>query len=357
MATQKQPPGDAKVYEMQWDCKFCGTQKLLGKTHRFCPNCGGQQDPSWRYFPSDEEKVAVQDHIYVGADIICPACQSLNGGSSEFCGNCGSPVTEAARAKQVGKRQVAEGASLSGEDLAARQKAEQQAQLAALTGKSQGASKGGLPIKGLLIAGVVIAAIIGLVAVFTAARPGSAFVTGHRWERAVSIQSLQAVPGSSSCDSLPNGAYSIDRRYEQVGSRSVPDGETCERRQVDQGDGTFREERVCQPKYRQEAVYGYVCSYVVNVWNNAREVTSSGDMSMAPAWPAMSLKAGTALGAEREGERTENYWLVFKGDGDRTFECPVDFETWQNTPVEKGFTIDIGRVTNNFRCDTLKPAS
>lgn len=351
-------PNDAnKVYEMQWDCKFCGTQKLLGKTHRFCPNCGGQQDPSWRYFPSDEEKVAVQDHVYVGADIICPACQSLNAGSAEFCGNCGSPLTDAARAKTGSDRQTAEGATLAGENLSERQKAEQQAQLATLTGKNQ-SSGGGLPIKWLLIGGVVIAVIIGLIAVFTAARPGSAFVTDHRWERVINIQSLQAVPGSADCDSVPVGAYSIDRRYEQVGSRSVPDGEVCQRRQVDQGDGTFREERVCETKYREEAVYGYVCSYVVNMWNNSREVTSAGNMSMAPSWPAMSLQAGTNLGSEREapGGRSERYWLVFKGDGDRTFECEVDFELWENTPVEKGFTIDIGRVTNNFRCDTLKPA-
>jgi len=55
---------------MLWDCEFCGTKKLLGKTHRFCPNCGAQQDPKARYFPSDEEKVAVKDHVYVGVDKI-----------------------------------------------------------------------------------------------------------------------------------------------------------------------------------------------------------------------------------------------------------------------------------------------
>ena len=50
----------ARTYEMLWNCQFCGTKKLLAKTHKHCPNCGGAQDPRWRFFPSDAEKVAVE---------------------------------------------------------------------------------------------------------------------------------------------------------------------------------------------------------------------------------------------------------------------------------------------------------
>ena len=46
----------SKTYEMMWDCGFCGSSKLLGKTHRYCPGCGAAQDPSTRYFPPEEEK-------------------------------------------------------------------------------------------------------------------------------------------------------------------------------------------------------------------------------------------------------------------------------------------------------------
>ena len=112
-STTPAPQSGAKVYEMQWDCKFCGTKKLLGKTHRFCPNCGAQQDPTWRYFPSDSEKVAVQDHVYVGADIICKACQSLNSGKAEFCGNCGAPLSDAARAAAGSTRTKADGQDIT----------------------------------------------------------------------------------------------------------------------------------------------------------------------------------------------------------------------------------------------------
>src|SRR3954463_12995645 len=122
MTTPTQPtPNNSKTYEMQWDCKFCGTKKLLGKTHRFCPNCGAQQDPTWRYFPADSEKVAIQDHIYVGADTICKACQTLNSGKAEFCGNCGAPLSDAAHAAQGAVRTKAEGQALEAEDLKQRQ--------------------------------------------------------------------------------------------------------------------------------------------------------------------------------------------------------------------------------------------
>ena len=47
---------DEKSYEMFWDCEYCGSSKLLGITHRHCPNCGAPQDPEKRYFPPDEEK-------------------------------------------------------------------------------------------------------------------------------------------------------------------------------------------------------------------------------------------------------------------------------------------------------------
>ena len=63
-------------YEMLWNCGACGSEKLLGVTHRHCPNCGAAQEASRRYFPSDEEKVAVADHRYTGVDHQCAgACR------------------------------------------------------------------------------------------------------------------------------------------------------------------------------------------------------------------------------------------------------------------------------------------
>src|SRR5262245_30977710 len=89
-------PNEA-VYEMLWDCKYCSHKKLLGLTHRFCASCGAPQDPNARYFPPDNEKVAVKDHPFVGADVHCPACRQPMSRSAKCCTNCGSPIDQGAQ--------------------------------------------------------------------------------------------------------------------------------------------------------------------------------------------------------------------------------------------------------------------
>lgn len=352
----KPTPSGAKTYEMQWDCKFCGTKKLLGKTHRFCPNCGAQQDPTWRYFPADSEKVAVQDHVFVGADIICKACKSLNGGKSEFCGNCGAPLSDAARAKEGASRTKGDGESFEVEDLKQRQMADQLPQLA--TAKPVEKKSGGIN-KWMIIGLVIILGIGGAIFALTRTKNASAYVTGYKWERSIGVDVMQAVPGKAECNSEPLGAYNITQRYEQVGSRQVADGQTCHTKQVDQGDGTFREEEQCETNYRSEPVMGYMCYYVTNQWVSSSPVVASGDKATAPYWPDTNIGQNASCilpGCKREGGRNETYILTFKGDGDRPFECPVAYDVWQNTPLEKGFNIKVGSLLKDFRCDTLKAA-
>jgi hypothetical protein len=346
--TDAKPTTDANVYEMLWDCKFCGSKKLLGKTHRHCPNCGGLQDPSWRYFPSDTEKVAVKDHIYYGADKICPACQTPTSAKAEFCGNCGSPLDRAANAQLAGERRKDEGATFDTEDRKGREEAAKQPIQAAPTPAKHNNRL-------LYILGGVAVLVIGaiLFSIFST-RTASAYVTGYRWEREIRINSLQAFTGSSSCSSVPVGAYNVDQRYEQTGSRQVADGQTCDTVQVDQGDGTFREERQCETNYRSEAVYDYVCYYSYNQWAYSRSATSQGDMSVAPFWPETRLRTGSCVGCEQENRRDEIYYLVFKGDGDRTFQCPVPLAQWQDTPIETAFNLKVGTVLKDVRCDTLE---
>src|SRR5688572_6267321 len=84
------------VYEMVWDCRYCGAQKLLGLTHRHCPNCGAAQDPTARYFPADDEKVAVENHVYVGADMQCRYCDAASSTRAHNCGRCGAALGEGA---------------------------------------------------------------------------------------------------------------------------------------------------------------------------------------------------------------------------------------------------------------------
>ncbi len=335
-----------KTYEMLWDCKFCGTKKLLGKTHRFCPNCGAQQDAAARYFPADSEKVAVEDHVYVGADRICKACNTLTSAKAEFCGNCGSPMAET-KEVQAGRERLESAGGFATEDLK-----QMQAAAAAATAKPVAQKKGGLPWGKILLIGIPLLVIVAIF-ILTRTTTATAVVTGFRWERSIEVEQYTAIPGSSSCPA-PANAYNITRRYEQVGSEQVPDGETCTTVQKDQGDGTFREEQRCETKYRSEPVYGYVCYYTTDQWVHERSLKTAGTRDQEVVWSTDALKTGSCLGCERESGRSEQYLVAFKA-GEKAFECPFAFEDWKAMPLEKGFTLEIGQFTGAVNCDTLKP--
>src|SRR6185436_13230966 len=91
------------VYEMFWDCAFCDTKALLGKTNRFCPNCGAPQDPAKRYFPEAGKEVKANTE-YEGVDVSCPACQTPNGAKAKCCKHCGSPLNEAGKVALVARQ-------------------------------------------------------------------------------------------------------------------------------------------------------------------------------------------------------------------------------------------------------------
>jgi RNA polymerase subunit RPABC4/transcription elongation factor Spt4 len=353
------------VYEMLWDCKYCSTKKLLGKTHKFCPVCGAQQDPEWRYYPSDEEKVAVKDHVFVGADKICPNCSSLNVADAEFCTRCGAPQSAASAVKAQAARDAATSAGLTGvqsfqtEDLDARQMAEKFPHLRPKAAASK-RPKWLFPVIGAVVLGVIAFVLF---AVF-AKRDESGYVSALNWERSIDIERYVAVQNSQICPA-PADAYNVSSRYEQVGSRQVPDGETCSSRQVDQGDGTFRQERVCTTRYRSEPVYDDVCYYTVNRWGFSRTVEANSATSANLAWPVTNLNSAVGnssrcsgllpvLGCEKEGTRKETYQVIITMDNGRTQTCEVPFDEWQEITVESTFTFKVRVIGGGIDCSTLQ---
>ncbi len=346
------------TYEMLWDCKFCGTKKLLGKSQKFCPVCGAQQDPAWRYFPSDEEKVALEDHEFVGADLRCPACDTLNSADATYCISCGSPL-EAGKA--VGTLGAREGKKLDTEDLDRRQQLETDQRIGRDSIYSQQAraeaeaNKPNRVMQGVI--GAIVLAVIGFgIFALTARQEVSAFATGFTWERSIDIERYEAFSRSRQCPA-PAGAYNVTQRREVVGQERVQVGEDCRNRQVDQGDGTFRNERVCDPVYENRDVMGDMCYYSINEWDDQRTVESSGTKAQTPSWPDANLACtGQRLGCERERSRDERYIIQLAGDGDRTLECDVDFDLWQATSVETPFTLDIMTVGGGADCSTLQRA-
>ena len=351
-----------EVYEMLWDCKFCGTTKLLGKSQRFCPVCGAAQDPKTRYFPSDEEKVAVKDHKFVGADLICGSCAGTNSGNSEYCTQCGAPLASAARAGSLGAREARDGEKFL--TSAARDLAKEEMDTDLARAKAADDSAGSKARRPFIIGGVVvvIVAVIGAALFLFSTTSNNVIVTGHSWERVINIEDYGPRSGSDWDESVPGDAYNVTCRHEQRDTRQVADGEECKNVQVDQGDGTFRQERQCTTKYRDEPVYDDKCSYMVDRWEYERNVTTTGaSLSDAPVWPEANItNSGQCRGCEREqaNGRVEKYIVFLKNTkNDTAYQCEFSDQTqWASMGVETVWTMDVRR-TGSPVCDSLKKAS
>ncbi|MDZ7705551.1 MAG: zinc ribbon domain-containing protein, partial [Trueperaceae bacterium] len=250
---------NAGTYQMLWDCPFCGSDKLLGLTHRFCPNCGAAQDPDARYFPSEEDKVAVENHRFIGADKTCPACDTANAATATFCQQCGSPLD--------GAEQVA----LQHEQPSDDAPPPPPSSSSALAGSGGG---GGGSKRPLWIGGAVVAVIAVIAVFFLWTQEVAVQVTAYGWERTVAVERFEPRSDDSWCDAMPRDAYSVRRSREirSYNEYQVRTGEECSVRNVDNGDGTFRQERVCTDTYRteREPVYDDFCDYTVDRWGFER---------------------------------------------------------------------------------------
>jgi hypothetical protein len=349
------------TYEMLWDCRFCSTKKLLGLTHRHCPNCGAPQDPSARYFPSDAEKVAVQDHVYAGADRLCPACATPNGAKANCCGNCGSPL-DAGKAAAMRKDQVhAEGQAFGGETaaVARAERAGQPAPGALTAGFAPAAPASGGALKGVIVAAVVVL-LCGLVfAMCFWKKAVSVAVVSQTWEREIQIEQLAARTESSWCDQLPAGASDVSRSREVRSQKQVKDGEVCATRRKDNGDGTFKQVKECSPKFKNEPVYDDKCSYKVNTWGYERSEKTSGKSIAEPrAWPVVRLtRTGSSVGSEREGTRKATYKVTFSGEnGKEGGSCEVDEARWATFTVGSKWQGTASAMTGSLDCGSMKPA-
>jgi hypothetical protein len=240
--------GGEGTFEMLWDCRHCQQKKLLGLTHRCCPNCGAPQDASLRYFPADEDRVAVQNHRYAGADVQCPACQAWNGRASNCCCRCGSPLTGARDATRQADQVHAEGVAFgtgprpqnAGYGYGAPAAAPMPAPAPVPAAK-----------KSFVWLWITVAAVVlfgGCICVAVSWKRSASFeVTGHPWHRTIDVETYSLVRASAWCNELPIGARELSRHREQHGTTRLQDGEDCQTRRKDNGDGTYKQVRECKP--------------------------------------------------------------------------------------------------------------
>ena len=352
-----------KTYEMLWDCQFCGTKKNLGKTHRFCPNCGAPQNPDSRYYPSDEEKVAVEDHKFVGVDVICPACGQLNSGDAKFCQQCGSPLTDAAKAKTLDAQTKSAGGVFESSGPRDIVKEQYDAEMERIGVKSK-EKRGGKTIKGYAIVALVIAVIGGVIALLNWTESATVVASSHSWERIVRVDEYREFTQMSWRDSQPAGDnMSIDFgscTSKQRSTRQIPDGEICKTVRKDNGDGTFSESQQCTTKYREEPVYDDWCQWRGNRWEESyTRVTSGEGLNPEPYYAEVTLncEGQKRIGCE-QATYTGKYDVNFTGNENRTYTCAFPQEEWASIPIESVWSIEVRRIDANAGlCNTLERQS
>mgnify|MGYP000039961018 CR=1 FL=1 len=340
---------DAGTFQMLWDCKYCNTKKLLGVNHKFCPNCGAAQDTNARYFPSDEEAIAVEDHEYTGADKKCGNCGTANAAKAEFCTQCGSPMKDA---KTVALRSEQVTAGAFGAETKANAKTDFDAQRGG--GIAAAAEPPKSNKKWYIIGGVAGAAVIGLIAMFFMSRSIDVRIDNHVWEKTVKIESYKGRSQTSWCDSMPFDAYLVIHKQEVRSTNKVADGETCEMARVDKGNGTFKKERRCKTKYKDQPVYGDKCYYRVNRWGHERDIKATGGLAQQPAWPMVNIRSGSCLGCEREAGRSEAYILLMTDvkKADKKYDCAVPEAQWRSIADGAVKKMKV-RLTGGAKCETL----
>lgn len=317
------------VYEMVWDCRYCGARKLLGLTHRHCPNCGAQQDPNARYFPPDHEKVAVQNHEFVGADVQCKYCGGASSKRAHNCGQCGAALVEgtAVRAQQAPQP------LLAGPPSAPPRRA---------------AWKVVAPIVALLAVGVVVVAVLWK-------KPQQFVVSARTWQRSITVERLGPSRESTWCAELPSGAAQVSRHRERHGAKQVPDGEDCHQQKQDRGDGTFKEVQVCKPKFRDEPIYEEKCDFVLEKWSKQREALAEGGAADAPRWPEVTLaRAGcNVVGCEREGLRSESYKVTLTDQAGEVYGCFLPQNAWSTFTDGRKYNGKLRALVGTLDCSSL----
>ncbi|TVQ90438.1 MAG: zinc ribbon domain-containing protein [Deltaproteobacteria bacterium] len=353
-------------YQMLWDCPACGAEKLLGLDHRFCPACGSPQDPELRYFPSDDDKVAVDDHPYHGADKVCPACDTPNSAASDFCEACGSPLDDAAAAKQRQRKVTAEGERFDGEsgsdakrEARERKQAAKEARLREMQGvgpepagppkKSFGNSKLGMACFS------IIALALGIGMVFCClswlwSTTSDVTVQGHEWERTIQVEAYGPTTKRAWRNEVPAGARDLRCTQEKRSTKRVKDGEECKTVREDKGDGTFAQIQECKPKYRKEPVYDDRCRYTIDTWSVTRTEEAKGQ-GLEPRWPTVQIR-GTQ---EREGRRNAVYRVRLLDEDGQQHTCDLSEARWRGLKPNQKIEATFGGLTGAIDCSSLSP--
>lgn len=341
--------------ELEWTCPSCGARNP--GTQEVCRSCGAKMPEDAKFeTPVQQEldtSAETASRVAAGPDIHCPYCGARNPGNATVCSQCGGDLSEGARraaGKVVGAYRAspvpdvtcphcgasnpatATKCSSCGGNLE-RERPEKKA--AAVQPKKK-------PVP-LLVGLLVVAFLcIGLFLLFRGSSETVALVQSVEWTYEIKIEELGPVGHEAWRDEVPSNARlgSCEPKEHHVQGEPAPNAtEICGTPYV-KDTGTGQGQVVQDCKYH---VYKDSCKYTVDEWKSAGKETASGH-DLNPAWPTLNLKSD-----QREGERSEEYKVVFDDDGETYTYHPQDLQKFRQFEIGSKWNIEtnvLGGVTS-----------
>jgi|GEM_PF-2965128 len=332
----------SRLNEMLWDCRHCGTQRLLAKRQNFCAICGTQQETQTRYF-SSERLSESSGYKFEGKEKICSSCRSYMGERANHCTRCGGHLyniqSEESETKHVLRAKKTSHISiLSDPSHQLRSK--------------EDPSKKGHPKAAYLIALMILMMTISIIVLdLNWTRPIRVQVTGHHWQRKIDIDRFVKTETIGVCSLMPPGAQAIYQQPAFRGLDKLPDSEDCEILQI---EGQRRSRYECLPKLLDAAPFEVFCNYQMTGWQPFRSVTSEGD-GLDVKWPETGMISTQAcLGCEKESSRTAIYELLLKDNESKEYRCETAIDIWRSTEDGETWQLRANQIDNRPNCESLQ---
>lgn len=328
------PQEELGYVELEWTCQNCGTRNP--GTRKNCVACGAAMGAQTKFeLPAQQELIKDEGKLAAAAaapDVACPYCGTRNPSTATSCKQCGGDLKGAqARAaggvlgafdatkqpdvkcQNCGTMNPA-GAFKCSNCGASLQKAAPPPQPAAQPAKPTAG------ISPLMIAGIVAVLLLcaaGAYFLFFRTAETVGTVSGMNWQRTIAVMAMVPVRDTDWQDRLPEGATVLgcELKPRRMSDVEEPNStKVCGTPYVvDQGTGSGKVVQDCQ--YRVSEQY---CSFTRLQWTIVNTVAARGT-DLQPNWPQLSLAQG-----EREGNRAEEYHVIFDAGGKQYSYSPRD---------------------------------
>lgn len=365
-----------KIIEGLWDCKHCDTCGI-GGSKRVCPNCGKPRDENTTFYMGKKKKYLSSDEakkVSKKPDWVCNYCNQLNSDSNKQCISCGclrgsdnKNYFENKKEKESRKSEKSESSATDTGKFSSRSSAES-------FGKEESQSHKKRIIfdrEILKISLLILAALLILAGLIYLLVPKEKDITidSMSWTRNIAIEEYKTVRESGW--SVPPGGRTQYSQKEIHSYRDVVDHYETRTRQVshqkivgykevvsgyrDLGNGYFEEttsstpvyetyyetETYQEPVYRSEPVYKTKYYYDIEKWVHTKNISTSGKDS-EPYWGTYTLNE-----KEREGKKTQKYWINGHDKKRKSTEITLSFEDWISLEVgqEVKLRISLGHGT------------